>query len=239
MSRVSKEIKLSELRGSLSHDRSVSNRYNLLKYVAIFLDQKEIAAKVVKNILESLDKARARGHKIDEQIIGLAMQREIEWILEGTKFWKDLDINNKFYTANQIFSMSKVNTLLQSVMSGLESIEDRIDEAGFQRLTGIETLTKGQIWNLKMKEARERKKREREQELEQSGSKVEAKVEEVEEVQELTPTPEPPKLEEPNQDPTSAKEALVEELGDAYKDLAEHMTEAELRELAELNDLNF
>lgn len=215
------KITLKKVKGVLNHDRSVSKTVNILKYVAMFLDQREIGPKLVKNTIDKLKELSKEGMRITENVVAQTFTNELHKLLKGTKFWDNLTFTQKLTTAKQILYMSATNRLLQMALTQRININDFVDEIGFEELTNIKELTPGQIWNLKMQEAKRKKKLERELEAK--------KTEEIKEKEEAKA-----------QSETMVEAVEIEEVestGDMWDDLRQYMTEEEIQELKELNDL--
>lgn len=206
-----KKIVLSQVKDVLNYDRSVSRTANILKYIALFLDQREIGPKLVQNTLQRLKSLKDKKITVNENIIVQAFKCELDKLLKGTKYWDALGFVQQLTAVKQILSMSAVNKLLYGVITKQVDIKDYVDEEGFLEFTKIIELTKGQLWNLKMKEAKKRKAEER---------KLAAKAKEE------------AKVEEKVKDVKNSVE-------DAFSFLSEYLTEEEIAEIRELNELKF
>lgn len=212
------KVSLNSVKDKLNYDRSAQSQANLLKYIAMFLDQREIGPVLAQNISNRLRDVAIKGTKINEVVITAAIIVEFNHLFKGTKFWDELPKQNKPILVQQVLAMSAFNTLLIQVLTKQINLTDLIDEQGFEDLTGITKLTEGQKWNLKMQEAKRRK------------ALAKKKAEQSEVVAPIQNKTAPQPIE---------TKAGVEEVKvhNAFDSLAQYMTEEEIKELKELNNL--
>ena len=212
------KVSLNSVKDKLNYDRSAQSQANLLKYIAMFLDQREIGPVLAQNISNRLRNVAIKGTKINEVVITAAIIVEFNHLFKGTKFWDELPKQNKPILVQQVLAMSAFNTLLSQALTKQINLTDLIDEQGFEDLTGITKLTEGQKWNLKMQEAKRRK----------ALAKKKAEQSEVVAPIQNKTAPQPIEI-----------KAGVEEVKvhNAFDSLAQYMTEEEIKELKELNNL--
>lgn len=212
------KVSLKSVKDKLNYDRSAQSQANLLKYIAMFLDQREIGPVLAQNISNRLRDVAIKGTKINEVVITAAIIVEFNHLFKGTKFWDELPKQNKPILVQQVLAMSAFNTLLSQVLTKQINLADLIDEQGFEDLTGITKLTEGQKWNLKMQEAKRRK------------ALAKKKAEQSEIVAPIQKEAAPQPIE---------TKAGVEEVKvhNAFDSLAQYMTEEEIKELKELNNV--
>lgn len=227
------KITLKQVKAALNHDRSVSRTVNILKYISNFLDQREIGPALVEDTFNKIEGLVKKGSKINENVIAQAFKCELDKLLKGTKFWDKMDFVRQLTATQQILGMSATNALLYKTMTKQIDVTKYVDRAGFQELTEIQQLTPGQIWNLKMREAKKRKQKERELKAKQEAQAAAAaeKVEEVKVEQSKEQV-----VEEKNE---TKEEYIARTYGEAWVELSKHMSEEELIELIEMSEVEF
>lgn len=212
------KVSLNSVKDKLNYNRSAQSQANLLKYIAMFLDQREIGPVLAQNISNRLRDVAIKGTKINEVVITAAIIVEFNHLFKGTKFWDELPKQNKPILVQQVLAMSTFNTLLSQALTKQINLTDLIDEQGFEDLTGITKLTEGQKWNLKMQEAKRRK----------ALAKKKAEQSEVVAPIQNKTAPQPIEIK------VGVEEVKVH---NAFDSLAQYMTEEEIKELKELNNL--
>lgn len=212
------KVSLNSVKDKLNYNRSAQSQANLLKYIAMFLDQREIGPVLAQNISNRLRDVAIKGTKINEVVITAAIIVEFNHLFKGTKFWDELPKQNKPILVQQVLAMSAFNTLLSQALTKQINLTDLIDEQGFEDLTGITKLTEGQKWNLKMQEAKRRK----------ALAKKKAEQSEVVAPIQNKTAPQPIEIK------VGVEEVKVH---NAFDSLAQYMTEEEIKELKELNNL--
>ena len=63
------KVSLKSVKDKLNYDRSAQSQANLLKYIAMFLDQREIGPVLAQNISNRLRNVAIKGTKINEVVI--------------------------------------------------------------------------------------------------------------------------------------------------------------------------